>query len=183
MSERTTAVDVEVVPRMLRRYAGLLKAGTIGIGDAELPIGVDMDDVVLSAAKLVEAARALDRLLWVINQDRDGDYFICREGEAEIQHGHRLIGELGLRPQAADVEVVKDTESQRIDELIVQVEQGGVTSGELDELVHDAASVLGSDANNEGIAGQIRFLVRQWGFETVASEVASLSRRPTATGG
>jgi hypothetical protein len=42
----------------------------------------------------------------------------------------------------------------------------GIESSHLDDLVHDAASSLASDANNEGIDGQINFLMDTCGWTT-----------------
>ena len=38
----------------------------------------------------------------------------------------------------------------------------GLDDGGLDDVVHDAASRIGSDANNAGIEAQVRFLVAQY---------------------
>ena len=41
----------------------------------------------------------------------------------------------------------------------------------LDDLVHDAASQIGSGANNEGYDGQVRFLIAQWGLEGAKKQI------------
>ena len=43
--------------------------------------------------------------------------------------------------------------------LAERLESLGVTGEDLDELVHDAASRIGSEVNNSGLAGQLRFLL------------------------
>ena len=49
----------------------------------------------------------------------------------------------------------------------------GIESAHLDDIVHDAASGLASDANNEGIDGQINFLMDTcgWTTEDITSKV------------
>lgn len=42
----------------------------------------------------------------------------------------------------------------------------GLEAANLDDLVHNAASSLASDANNEGIDGQINFLIDTCGWTT-----------------
>lgn len=42
-----------------------------------------------------------------------------------------------------------------------KLELSGVTSDDLDELVHHAASRIASDANNGGLPAQVRFLLEQ----------------------
>lgn len=48
-----------------------------------------------------------------------------------------------------------------------------ITQTDLDDLVHDAASSMASDANNGGIEGQIHFLknIAGWGDMEIAQAV------------
>ena len=61
--------------------------------------------------------------------------------------------------------------------VIDKLEQLGVESWMLDNLVHDAASGLGSQANNEGMKGQINFLkvICGWTDEAII-EAAKMER-------
>jgi hypothetical protein len=42
----------------------------------------------------------------------------------------------------------------------------GIESANLDDTVHDAASSLASSANNEGIDGQLEFLMEKCGWSS-----------------
>jgi hypothetical protein len=57
-------------------------------------------------------------------------------------------------------------------ELKIALEKKGVESALLDDIVHDAASRLASNANNEGIDGQLDFLLNTcgWTEEEVLNE-------------
>lgn len=68
---------------------------------------------------------------------------------------------------------MENTETQ-LDKDVEAVLAGfdkGTDSALLDDLVHEAASALGSSANNEGLEGQVRFLVEQWGKDEALKEI------------
>jgi len=46
-----------------------------------------------------------------------------------------------------------------------RMEEAGMDSSNLDEIVHKAASDMASNANNEGLKGQIGFLLIACGWE------------------
>lgn len=71
-------------------------------------------------------------------------------------------------------EVLLDDE-RLIEELVAYADAEGVSSSDLDEAVHDSASVLASAINNEGVGEQIRFLVGEEGPEVVRSIIKALS--------
>jgi len=50
-----------------------------------------------------------------------------------------------------------------------ELEKEGIECSDLDGVVHDAASGLGSDANNDGLHGQVEFLkvVCGWSDEEI----------------
>lgn len=48
-------------------------------------------------------------------------------------------------------------------ELVQRVTQRGLGDGDLDELVHDAASRAASEANNGGVEAQVAFLIARLG--------------------
>jgi hypothetical protein len=54
----------------------------------------------------------------------------------------------------------------------------GVTDSDLDDLVHDVASALASDANNGGVAGQVAFLLGHLSPDEVLAEAKKIGGRP-----
>lgn len=51
-----------------------------------------------------------------------------------------------------------------INDLKKKIFDAGLESCHLDDIVHEAASQLGSDANNGGLDGQIEFLTDKCGW-------------------
>lgn len=53
------------------------------------------------------------------------------------------------------------------------LEQRGISSEQLDDLVHEAAGRLASNANNDGMSSQLDFLmvVCGWDEETILAEL------------
>jgi len=49
---------------------------------------------------------------------------------------------------------------------------------DLDDLVHDLASSIGTAANNEGVDGQVAFIVEQVGKERAIKEIEATLNRP-----
>ena len=50
-------------------------------------------------------------------------------------------------------------------ELKEKIQQAGLESAHLDDVVHDATSRLGSDANNGGLDSQLDFLIDTCGHD------------------
>lgn len=44
-------------------------------------------------------------------------------------------------------------------------------SFDIDDLVHDAASEISSNVNNNGLDGQVEFLVEQWGKDVAMKAI------------
>lgn len=54
------------------------------------------------------------------------------------------------------------------DQLKKELSNAQLDTHDLDDVVHDAASTLASNANNEGLNGQIQFLTSLgWSFEEI----------------
>ena len=59
-------------------------------------------------------------------------------------------------------------------------EQNNIEPDDLDEIVHDAASSMASNSNNEGITGQIEFLkiIAGWSDEDIIDTLYQLIVEP-----
>lgn len=59
-------------------------------------------------------------------------------------------------------------------------EQNNIEPYDLDEIVHEAASSMASDCNNEGITGQIEFLkiIAGWSDEDIIDTLSQLIVEP-----
>jgi hypothetical protein len=53
--------------------------------------------------------------------------------------------------------------------LLEWLEKNNIQPEDLDEIVHEAASSIASNSNNEGLSGQVEFLkdVAGWGDENI----------------
>jgi hypothetical protein len=58
-------------------------------------------------------------------------------------------------------------QTEELQKLMTIAKQNNVGENFLDEYVHDCASSLASDANNEGVPGQLKFLLTHWGSDAV----------------
>lgn len=47
-------------------------------------------ECVKAIKQLRQQSESLRQILFLLNQDKDGGYFICEEGEPEIEHARRL---------------------------------------------------------------------------------------------
>jgi hypothetical protein len=64
-----------------------------------------------------------------------------------------------------------------VDALVEHAVALGLTDSDLDDLVHDVASHTASAVNNEGIAGQVEYLVQQLGYPAALFEVDAVVHR------
>ncbi len=67
-----------------------------------------------------------------------------------------------------------DSRDQAIDDLLAKVEAAGLKAEDLDEIVHEFASSIAADINNEGIDGQIRYLVDHLGLQGTTKQIERL---------
>jgi hypothetical protein len=81
---------------------------------------------------------------------------------------HALGCDRDLRPPAAEPSGVS---SELLDELERQLQERGVRSENLDDLVHDMASHNASAINNGGLRDQLAFLVEQLGEQGLRAEL------------
>ena len=56
---------------------------------------------------------------------------------------------------------------ESVEELIDLADHLELDAGDLDEEVHQAASEIASEVNNNGIETQLEFLVSSWGLDEV----------------
>jgi hypothetical protein len=66
-----------------------------------------------------------------------------------------------------------------LEQLVAKAEAAGLGTEDFDETVHELASNIGSDVNNEGLEGQLRYLIGEWGGEAVAREIDRLAEKET----
>lgn len=87
-----------------------------------------------------------------------------------------MLHEHGLVPgdEQAYEEAVSTPQGNSIRSLVEWAESKGVGSEDLDELVHDCASSMASDANNAGLDGQIEFLVKHLGESGATAQLAEI---------
>jgi hypothetical protein len=58
-----------------------------------------------------------------------------------------------------------------VDRLFDKAEDAGLTSENLDELVHELAASIAADVNNSGLEDQIRYLVKDLGVSAVEKQL------------
>jgi hypothetical protein len=61
-----------------------------------------------------------------------------------------------------------------VERLADKVETAGLQPEDLDEMVHDLASSIASDVNNEGVEGQVRYLVKEMGAQHTEKQLNEL---------
>ena len=87
------------------------------------------------------------------------------------EHGKPACGqckrEMELRPEADDHAAV-------VERLVDKAESAGLQAEDLDETVHELVSSIASDINNEGVDGQIEYLVKEMGAEHAEREIDKL---------
>ena len=66
---------------------------------------------------------------------------------------------------------MSDADTAANDDLLAKAEAAGLTAEDLDETVHELANSIAADVNNEGMEGQLRYLIAEWGGEAVAREI------------
>ena len=76
----------------------------------------------------------------------------------------------------ADAPDVQQIRRNAIESKIGQLEVLGVDSVNLDNLVHDCASIDGTKANNGGFRGQLEFLYDRWGVVPANQAIDELVR-------
>ena len=108
--------------------------------------------------------------------------WICPEcGRAEevsydrlAEHGKPACGQC-----KRDMELQPESEATADDRAVVErlvnkAESAGLQAEDLDETVHDLVSSIASDINNEGVDGQIKYLVNEMGAQHAEREIDQL---------
>jgi len=108
--------------------------------------------------------------------------WICPEcGRAEevsydrlAEHGKPACGQckhdMELQPEA---EATADDRAV-VERLVNKADSAGLQPEDLDEMVHDLVSGIAADINNEGVDGQIKYLVKEMGAQDTEREIDKL---------
>ncbi len=87
------------------------------------------------------------------------------------EQGKPTCGQCGrgmeLQPEADDLDAVVERLSDKADSAGLQPE-------DLDDMVHEMASSIASDINNEGVDGQIKYLVKEMGAQHAEKQLDEL---------
>ena len=75
--------------------------------------------------------------------------------------------DMDLQPEADDFDAV-------VERLTNKADSAGLQPEDLDEMVHEMASSIASDVNNEGVDGQIRYLVKEMGAQHAEKQLDEL---------
>ena len=74
-----------------------------------------------------------------------------------------------VQPQTTD-----DDLDAVVERLSDKAESAGLQPEDLDEMVHEMASSIAADVNNEGVDGQIRYLVKEMGAQHAEKQLDEL---------
>lgn len=62
-----------------------------------------------------------------------------------------------------------------LEQLLAKAEAAGLRAEDFDETVHELAASIAADVNNEGLEGQLRYLIGEWGGQAAAQHVDRLA--------
>jgi hypothetical protein len=82
----------------------------------------------------------------------------------------------------ADEQGDEDDREQAIADLLAKAEAAGLETADLDEIVHELTSSIAADVNNEGMEGQLRYLVDQMGVQGVTQQLDRLAKELSKAG-
>ncbi|MGA2258337.1 MAG: hypothetical protein ABSG53_27040 [Thermoguttaceae bacterium] len=74
-----------------------------------------------------------------------------------------------------------DDRGQAINDLLAKVEAAGLRAEDLDEVVHELAASIAADVNNEGMDGQIAYLVEKMGLQATTKQIERLAEKRSET--
>lgn len=119
---------------------------------------------------------ALDRWGW---SSVKPPHRLCRQSRSAgaVERSPALSPTLSSPCPAEQGERLARRPGAAVDALVEHAVALGLTDCDLDDLVHDVASRGASAANNEGIAGQVEYLVQQLGYAAALDEVDALIHR------
>lgn len=140
----------------------ITREGLEGMVSVLLASGVELYDLNgLRARTLAELPRVP-----TICEEQDGI-------EALLAHAPALLTQA---PRLERLPVAEGKHAAAVKRLCTLADTLGLDEGALDENVHDTAAGLGSDANNSGVSGQLRFLLEQgWSESEVADQLRGLA--------
>lgn len=101
-----------------------------------------------------------------------------------LTEGFRAVGPFEDFDEAAEVTdgvdswimtLVLPGEFRAPEALLAYARKKNLEPEDLDELVHDAASQPASNVNNDGLEGQINFLIHAWGSEETLSKLKEVA--------
>jgi hypothetical protein len=145
-----------------------------GAVEVEVPPGLPPERREALARKVV-----LARILATTENPDAPEEEACAEYEAEFGlsestagrewDGCKTTGVSGSwsLPAADDLDAVVERLSDKADSAGLQPE-------DLDEMVHELASSIASDVDNEGVEGQVRYLVKEMGAQHAEREIDKL---------
>ncbi len=97
------------------------------------------------------------------------------EADSRIADDLIIVSILGI-PDTANCDEPDDGRDEPIDDLLAKAEAAGLETADLDEIVHELTSSIAADVNNEGMAGQLRYLIDQMGVQGVTQQLDRLAK-------
>jgi hypothetical protein len=97
------------------------------------------------------------------------------EADSRIADDLIIVSILGI-PDTANCDEPDDDRDEPIDDLLAKAEAAGLETADLDEIVHDLTSSIAADVNNEGLEGQLRYLIDQMGVQGVMQQLDRLAK-------
>ena len=89
------------------------------------------------------------------------------------EHGRPACGQC-KRDMELQPETTADDLAAVVERLVNKAESAGLQAEDLDDTVHDLVSSIASDINNEGMDGQIKYLVKEMGAQHTEQEIDKL---------
>jgi hypothetical protein len=85
------------------------------------------------------------------------------------EHGKPKCGVCGCR-----MELQPEVDLAVVERLAEKADSAGLQPEDLDEMVHELASSIASDVNNEGVDGQVKYLVKEMGAQHAEKQLDEL---------
>jgi hypothetical protein len=101
----------------------------------------------------------------------------CQAVVERWEHGD-LAEAARMCSEAANMALAKQCDEDAepsVDALLAKAETAGLKAEDLDEIVHELASSIAADVNNEGMDGQLAYLIGQIGVQGTAKQIERLA--------
>jgi len=141
----------------------------VGAWDLE---GQRYAQMIAAAPRLVAACRA------VVDRWEHGDLADAARMCAEAVRQATSSSSPGNQQPANAASLERD---RVLEQLLAKAEMAGLEAEDLDETVHELAASIAADVNNEGLEGQLRYLIDRLGGQQASEQLDRLAEEQPGT--